>query len=120
MPDAKVIIVKYNNHPIRQKEDRVLPVLSNQRYNSYLKEIADLPRISKNLTSHLARHTFATTIALDNGVPLETLSKMLGHSSTKTTQIYAKVREKSIKLGMANLFKNENKKNNKKGGKENA
>ena len=61
--------------------------------------------INQNLTSHIARHTFATIIATENGVPLEVLSKMLGHTDTKTTQIYAKMHEKAIKLGMKGLFK---------------
>ena len=64
------------------------------KINSYLKEIADLCGIEKNLTFHLARHTFATTVTLCNGVPLETVSKMLGHSKITTTQVYAKVVEK--------------------------
>jgi integrase/recombinase XerD len=71
--------------------------------NSYLKEIADLCGINKNLTFHLARHTFATTVTLTNGVPIETVSKMLGHTKIATTQIYARVLEKKIGEDMALL-----------------
>lgn len=62
---------------------------SNVKYNAYLKELADLCRITKKLTTHIARHTFATTVTLENDVPIETVSKMLGHRSIHTTQIYA-------------------------------
>jgi integrase/recombinase XerD len=78
-------------------------VFSNQKTNSYLKEIADLCGIGKNLTFHVARHTFATTVALSNGVPIETVSRMLGHSKLSTTQIYARVLEKKISDDMAAL-----------------
>ena len=64
--------------------------------NAYLKEIADLCGINKELTFHIARHTFATTVTLSNGVPLETVSKMLGHTNIKTTQHYAKILDKKI------------------------
>jgi site-specific recombinase XerD len=64
--------------------------------NSYLKEIADLCRIQKNLTFHMARHTFATTVTLNNGVPIETVSKLLGHTKIATTQIYARVLERKV------------------------
>ena len=73
--------------------------------NSYLKEIADLCGIKKNITFHLVRHTFATTITLFNGVPIETISKMLGHTKIATTQIYAKVLEKKISEDMAALMR---------------
>jgi site-specific recombinase XerD len=68
--------------------------------NAYLKEIGDICGIEKNLTFHLARYTFATTITLTNGVPIETASKMLGHTSLKTTQIYAKVVDTKIQEDM--------------------
>ncbi|WP_286650260.1 tyrosine-type recombinase/integrase [Sphingobacterium sp. UBA6645] len=77
--------------------------MSNQRMNGYLKEIADICGISKNLTFHLARHTFATTVTLSNGVPIESVSKMLGHTSIRTTQIYAKVLEHKLSEDMNNL-----------------
>ena len=73
--------------------------MSNQRMNSYLKELADLCGIPKELTFHCARHTFATTVTLTNGVPIETVSKMLGHKSLKTTQHYAKIVDKKVSEG---------------------
>ena len=80
-----------------------MPSLSNQRLNSYLKEIADLCGTTKNLTFHMARHTFATTVTLSNGVPIETVSKMLGHTTLTTTQIYARVIERKISEDMNKL-----------------
>jgi len=71
--------------------------------NAYLKEIADLCGINKNLTFHLARHTFATTVTLTNGVPIESVSKMLGHKSLKTTQHYAKIIDKKVSDDMKAL-----------------
>lgn len=91
LPTPLAIIKKYENHPEVVIKEILLPVLSNQKSNAYLKEIADLCGINKNLTTHLARHTFATTVTLTNGVPLESVSKMLGHKSIKTTQHYAKI-----------------------------
>ena len=83
----------------------ILPVPSNQKMNAYLKEIADLCGIAKNLTFHLARHTFATTTTLAKGVPIETVSKMLGHTNIKTTQIYARITDNKISHDMAVLAK---------------
>ena len=77
-------------------EGKILPIPSNQKMNAYLKEIGDLCEIQKNLTFHLARHTFATTITLSQGVPIETVSKMLGHTNIKTTQIYARITDNKI------------------------
>lgn len=77
-------------------DGRLLPVLSNQKLNSYLKEIADLCGITKTITFHLARHTFATTMTLAKGVPIETVSKMLGHTNIITTQIYARITNDKI------------------------
>ena len=77
--------------------------MSNQKSNAYLKEIADLCGITKNLTTHLARHTFATTVTLSNGVPMESVSKMLGHKSLKTTQHYAKILDRKVSDDMAIL-----------------
>lgn len=96
LPVALQIIDKYRNNDYCTTYDKLLPVNSNQRYNAYLKEIADICGINKKLTSHIARHTFATTITLANGVPIETVSAMLGHSSIRTTQIYAKVVEQKV------------------------
>ncbi len=78
----------------------LFPRISNQKMNAYLKEIAPLAGIHKNLTFHMARHTFATTITLTNGVPIETISKMLGHTKLSTTQIYAKVIERKVSYDM--------------------
>ena len=104
LPKALSMIQKYESHPKALAEGKLFPNISNQRLNSYLKEIADLCSIGKNLTFHLARHTFATTITLTNGVPMETVSKLLGHSSIRTTQIYAKVVEKKVREDM-NMLK---------------
>ncbi|MEQ8682520.1 MAG: site-specific integrase, partial [Cyclobacteriaceae bacterium] len=103
LPKAWEIIEKYKTHPRALQKGTVFPVISNQKLNSYLKEIADLCGIEKNLTFHLARHTFATTVTLCNGVPLETVSKMLGHSKITTTQVYAKVVEKKVSEDMQML-----------------
>lgn len=103
LPVAIDILNRYSDHPVCQADDRVLPVLSNQKMNAYLKEIADLCGITKNLTYHIARHTFATTITLSNGVPIETVSKMLGHRNLNTTQHYAKILDKKIGEDMKNI-----------------
>lgn len=103
LPKAWEIIEKYKTHPRAVQRGAIFPMISNQKLNSYLKEIADLCGIEKNLTFHLARHTFATTVTLCNGVPLETVSKMLGHSKITTTQVYAKVVEKKVSEDMQNL-----------------
>lgn len=100
LPIVLEILKKYENHPLCVKHNRLLPILSNQRMNSYLKEIATLCNIKKELTFHIARHTFATTVTLTNGVPLESVSKMLGHSSIKPTQHYAKIVDKKISNDM--------------------
>lgn len=96
----QIILDKYKNHPICQKKGLCLPVMVNQKMNSYLKEIADLCGIEKNISTHTARHTFATQICLSNDVPMETVSKMLGHSSLKMTQLYAKVIDTKISKDM--------------------
>jgi site-specific recombinase XerD len=103
LPIALEIIEKYQEHPQCLNHDRVLPVLSNQKMNAYLKEIADICEIHKNLTFHTARHTFATTITLNNGVPIESVGKMLGHRNLRTTQIYAKVLDKKVSEDMRAL-----------------
>ncbi|MFN8254208.1 MAG: site-specific integrase [Bacteroidales bacterium] len=97
------IINKYKNNPRVIEAEKLLPVYSNQKLNAYLKEIADLCGIEKPLTFHIARHTFATTITLTNGVPMETVSKLLGHTSIRTTQIYAKVIEQKVSDDMKTL-----------------
>ena len=103
LPPALEIINRFEEHPQCKEKDRVLPVLSNQKMNSYLKEIADACGMNKNLTYHIARHTFATTVTLSNGVPIETVSKMLGHRNIKTTQHYAKILDKKISDDMKSL-----------------
>ena len=97
---ALAIIEKYNEDPECQTENKLLPVKSNQKLNTYLSEIAELCEIDKHITMHLGRHTFATTVTLTNGVPIETVSKMLGHTSIKTTQIYSKVVDTKISIDM--------------------
>ncbi len=84
-------------------DGKLLPIPTNQKCNDYLKEIAALCGIDKRLTFHLARHTFATTVTLTNGVPIESVSKMLGHRSLKTTQIYAKIVNDKLAEDMARL-----------------
>jgi site-specific recombinase XerD len=84
---AKAVLIKYNYK---------LPVVSNQKMNEYLKEIAEVCTISKKLTTHVGRHTFATTVCLSHGIPIETVSRLLGHSDIKTTQIYAKVTDTKV------------------------
>ncbi|NVO11658.1 MAG: site-specific integrase [Bacteroidales bacterium] len=103
LPKALGIIEKYKEHPIVQDKGKLLPVMTNQRMNSYLKELGDICGVTKVLTYHLARHTFATTVTLTNGVPIESVSAMLGHRSIKTTQIYAKVVEQKVGTDMAAL-----------------
>jgi site-specific recombinase XerD len=96
LPIPQELIQKYAEHPQCINENKLLPVLSNQKMNSYLKEIADVCGIQKDLTFHIARHTFATTVTLTNGVPIESVSKMLGHTNIKTTQHYAKILDKKV------------------------
>jgi len=104
LPKAKILIDKYKVHPKSEINQTIFPKISNQKLNSYLKEVADLCSITKNLTFHLARHTFATTVTLTNGVPIETVSHLLGHSRISTTQIYAKVIERKVSEDM-NMLK---------------
>ncbi|MCE7039557.1 site-specific integrase [Dyadobacter sp. CY312] len=100
LPQALNILSRYSGHLQCTNSDRLLPVMTNQRMNSYLKEIADVCGIDRNITFHLARHTFATTITLSNNVPIETVSKMLGHKSLKTTQHYAKIVDRKVSNDM--------------------
>ena len=103
LEEAKRILDKYKNYSLAVNANKLLPVYSDQKINKYLKEIAKLCNIKKNLTFHVARHTFATTITLLNDVPLETVSKMLGHTKLSTTQKYARVVEKKISKDMLEL-----------------
>ncbi|MDD4426284.1 MAG: site-specific integrase [Mariniphaga sp.] len=105
LPKALEIIEKYKDNPRSINRGTIFPLISNQKLNNYLKEIAEICEIEKNLTFHLARHTFATTITLTNGVPIETVSKLLGHTCISTTQIYAKVIEIKISKDMCRLKK---------------
>lgn len=98
----KSIAEKYRNHPKAIAKNLVLPVISNQRMNSYLAEVATLAKISKHLTTHIARHTFAT-MSLNNHVPIESISKMLGHSDISTTQIYARMLDQTVSEDMARM-----------------
>lgn len=90
------LIERYKRDPGAIINNTLFPRISNQKVNAYLKEIASGAKIKKNLTFHMARHTFATTVTLTNGVPIETISKMLGHRKLTTTQIYAKVLERKV------------------------
>ena len=100
MDIPKKILQKYEGE---LPDDKILPVLSNQKMNAYLKEIGDVCGITKNLTFHLARHTFATTVTLSKGIPIETVSKMLGHTNIQTTQIYARITNEKISKDMRGL-----------------
>ena len=100
LPVTQMIINKYENHPQCNNEDKLLPILSNQKMNAYLKEISSICEIEKELTFHIARHTFATTVTLTNGVPIESVSKMLGHKNLRTTQHYAKVLDRKVSEDM--------------------
>lgn len=100
---AQNIIHKYADHPKSGNENTLIPILSNQKMNAYLKEIADICGVKKELTYHCARHTFATTVTLSNGVPIESVSKMLGHKSIRTTQHYAKITDKKVANDMQML-----------------
>jgi site-specific recombinase XerD len=96
----KRLILKYTDD--KRRKEHLFPIISNQKMNEYLKEIAAICDIDKNLTCHIARHTFAT-MALSKGVPIESVSKMLGHTNIRTTQIYAKVTDKKIEHDMEGL-----------------
>ena len=115
MDIAEELIEKYKGDIRANQTETLFPVISNQKLNSYLKEIADVFGIKKNLTFHMARHTFATMVTLTNGVPIETVSKLLGHIKLTTTQIYAKVIERKVSDDMNNLrdfLNNKSQKNN--------
>ena len=90
IPEA--ILRKYEE---KQLKGKLLPIISNQKMNDYLKEIADVCGIRKKITFHTARHSFAT-LALGYGVPIETVSKMLGHTNIRTTQVYARITDRKL------------------------
>lgn len=104
LPVTAMIIEKYSKQKECTMQNKLLPILSNQKMNAYLKEIATICEINKELTFHMARHTFATTVTLTNGVPIESVSKMLGHKNLRTTQHYAKVVDRKVSEDM-NLLK---------------
>ncbi len=100
LPQVLKIINKY-----QFDSDSLLPKISNQKMNAYLKEIAEIIGIDKNLTWYVARHTFATTVTLGNGIKIENVSSMLGHTTIKQTQHYAKVLDASVSEDMQKLMK---------------
>lgn len=101
LPQAQILLDKYKNQIT--PDDYLFPVCSNQKVNKYLKEIMLQLKIKKTITFHSARHTFATTVTLSNGVPIETVSKLLGHTKISTTQIYARVLENKLSEDMLAL-----------------
>jgi site-specific recombinase XerD len=103
LPAALSIIEKYADYPTTVNKGRLLPLLSNQKMNAYLKELAAICQIQKDLTFHCARHSFATSVTLANGVPIETVSKMMGHTNIRTTQHYAKILDKKVSEDMQAL-----------------
>jgi len=105
LPKAEEILRKYTDLSDEKPKGPIFPDISNQKMNAYLKEVADMCGIDKNLTFHIARHTFATTVTLTNGVPIESVSAMLGHKSIRTTQIYSKVVEEKVGQDMDLLRK---------------
>jgi site-specific recombinase XerD len=103
LDNAKSILEKYSNDSTCIHNGVLLPVISNQRYNQYLKVIAKKCDIKKNITTHTARHTFATTVTLNNNIPIEVVGAMLGHKKISTTQIYAKIVNSTINDKMLEL-----------------
>ncbi len=107
----RAILTKYKDHPQCILESVVLPVPSNQKMNGYLKEIADLCGINKKLSTHVARHTFGTSVTLNQGVPLEIVAEMMGHADIRTTGIYARVLNTSVAREMKKVQENYNSSN---------
>jgi site-specific recombinase XerD len=105
LPPAKIILNKYQFNAECLNKGVILPVLTNQKMNAYLKEVADICGIEKNLTTHCARHTFATTVTLANNISMESVSKMLGHSSLTMTKKYARILDSTISKEMNQLAK---------------
>ena len=104
LPPARQLMEKYKDHPKCQAKNLVFPVLTNQKMNAYLKEIAAICGIDKNLSTHTARHTFATTVTLTNHISIEVVSKMLGHSSINMTKKYARVVDELISEDMQKAY----------------
>ena len=103
LPVAKEILDRYKDHPVCLNQNKALPVSSNQKMNEYLVEIAALAGVAKTLGNRIAKRTFATTVTLMNGVPIESVSKMLGHTNIRTTQLYAKILDEKVGNDMAPL-----------------
>ena len=103
---ALEILEKYHEHPMTEITQSLLPAITNVKVNLYLKEVVDLCDIKKNLTFHMAWHTFATTVTLSNRVPIEIVYKLLGHTKIATTQIYARVLEDKLSQDMSELSRN--------------
>ena len=99
LPGARKILFRYKAYA--DKTDFLMPIKTNQKMNEYLKEIGDLSGLTKNLTTHMARHTFATTVTLSNNVSIESVSKMLGHTNLAMTQKYARILDKKINYEMS-------------------
>jgi site-specific recombinase XerD len=100
LPKALSLIVEFNPKYKELDSEPLLPLYSLQKYNSYLKEVAELSGINKELTSHAGRRTFASTVALTNGISIESIAQMLGHSSTKITHQYARVSDLKVACEM--------------------
>ncbi|HVU95662.1 MAG TPA: tyrosine-type recombinase/integrase [Puia sp.] len=103
LPIAEDLILKYRSHPYCVKYKKLLPVNSNQRFNEYLEETGASCKIDLDLTTHTARHTFATTIAIEHDIPLKIVSVMLGHRTQRTTEIYARASKPAISRHMSAL-----------------
>jgi len=102
LPLAETLIKKYATHPVCINTGKLLPVISNQNYNQYLKELGDICNVNKHLTTHVGRRTFAS-LALNNGVPAETLIKIIGHSNFNTLHLYAKHDDRKINSDIQTL-----------------
>lgn len=106
LPQALKIIEKYRDHPLSLRRRKLLPIPSNQRFNAYIQEVGDICGIKKKLHHHLARKSFSVSIALANNVPIESLSRMLGHASVAVTlQAYASITDEKISEDFKNLRK---------------
>jgi site-specific recombinase XerD len=103
LPKAIEILNKYQSHPRCKEKGTLLPMIANQPFNAFLKEVAIICGVNKTLTHHLARHTFATTVCLTNGISMEATSGMLGHANMRTTQIYGKILPQRISREMEAL-----------------
>ncbi len=105
VPLLKIPLQIINKYKGKLSEGKIFPITSNQKLNEYLKEIMTICVIEKNVTFRVARHSFSTSVTLGNGVPIETISQMLGHNNIKTTQIYAQITDLKISKDMKNLEK---------------